>query len=107
MNPNMEEIQAVIQAVANGQALDQFDPGMISAAKQFSAMKANELNEFASEAFGLNLMGSDLPQLPENEEELQLHMQLNYKQAVEIAEEQANQLEPPKIYVPGIKLLRL
>ena len=52
-------------------------------------MKANELNEFASEAFGLNLMGSDLPQLPENEEELQLHMQLNYKQAVEIAEEQA------------------
>ena len=52
-------------------------------------MKANELNEFASEAFGLNLKGSDLPQLPENEEELQLHMQLNYKQAVEIAEEQA------------------
>ena len=52
-------------------------------------MKANELNEFASEAFGLNLMGSDLPELPENEEELQLHMQLNYKQAVEIAEEQA------------------
>ena len=52
-------------------------------------MKANELNEFASEAFGLNLMGSDLPQLPENEEELQLHMPLNYKQAVEIAEEQA------------------
>ena len=52
-------------------------------------MKANELNEFASQAFGLNLMGSDLPELPENEEELQLHMQLNYKQAVEIAEEQA------------------
>ena len=45
MNPNMEEIQAVIQAVANGQALDQFDPSMISAAKQFSAMKANELNK--------------------------------------------------------------
>ena len=52
-------------------------------------MKANELNEFASQAFGLNLMGSDLPELPENEEELQLHMQLSYKQAVEIAEEQA------------------
>ena len=27
--------------------------------------------------------------LPENNEELQLHMQLNYKQSIEVAEEQA------------------
>ena len=52
-------------------------------------MKSHELNEFASEAFGINLMGNDLPEMPENEEELQLHMQLDYKQSVEIAEEQA------------------
>ena len=52
-------------------------------------MKSQELNEFASEAFGVNLMGSEVENLPENKEELELHMQLGYKQAVEIAEEQA------------------
>jgi len=52
-------------------------------------MKTQELNEFASEAFGVNLMGSEVENLPENKEELELHMQLGYKQAVEIAEEQA------------------
>ena len=52
-------------------------------------MKSRELNDFAAEAFGVNLTGSELQDLPENEEELQLHMQLGYKQAVEIAEEQA------------------
>ena len=52
-------------------------------------MKAQELNEYAAEAFGINLQASELETLPSNEEELQLHMQLNYKQAVEIAEEQA------------------
>ena len=52
-------------------------------------MRSQDLNEFAAEAFGVNLQASDTNPLPENEEELQLHMQLNYKQAVEIAEEQA------------------
>jgi len=57
--------------------------------KVLADMKSQELTEFAAEAFGVNLMGSEMAALPENEEELQLHMQLNYKQAVEIAEEQA------------------
>ena len=52
-------------------------------------MRSQELNEFAAEAFGVNLQSSDVNPLPDNEQELQLHMQLNYKQAVEIAEEQA------------------
>jgi len=52
-------------------------------------MRSQELNEFAAEAFGVNLQSSNVNPLPDNEEELQLHMQLNYKQAVEIAEEQA------------------
>ena len=52
-------------------------------------MKSQELNEYAAEAFGVNLMSSQLDILPQNQDELQLHMQLNYKQAVEIAEEQA------------------
>jgi hypothetical protein len=44
----------------------------------------------------LNKLGADFfnsiltpDQLPENKEELELHMQLDYKQAVEIAEEEA------------------
>jgi len=54
-----------------------------------SDMKSQELTEYAAEAFGVNLMSSQLDVLPQNQDELQLHMQLNYKQAVEIAEEQA------------------
>ena len=52
-------------------------------------MQTQELNNFAIQNFGINLQESNLQELPANEEELQLHMQLNYKQAIEIAEEQA------------------
>jgi len=52
-------------------------------------MRSKELNEFAAEAFGIDLTESQAEVLPESEEELNLHMQLSYKQAVEISEEQA------------------
>jgi hypothetical protein len=52
-------------------------------------MKTRDLNEFAEEAFGISISATPPDQLPDSEEELQLHMQLNYKQAVELAEEQA------------------
>ena len=52
-------------------------------------MRAQELDNFSEEAFGVNLRNIDPQELPANEDELQLHMQLEYKQAVEIAEEQA------------------
>ena len=52
-------------------------------------MKTKELNEFSEQAFGIQIAENDPEKLPDSEEELQLHMQLNYKQAVEIAEEQA------------------
>ena len=52
-------------------------------------MRSKELNDYAQEAFGINLYSSDPEQLPETEEELKLHMQLTYKQGVELAEEQA------------------
>ena len=52
-------------------------------------MQTQELNNFAVQNFGINLQESNLQELPANEEELQLHMQLNYKQAIEIAEEEA------------------
>ena len=39
--------------------------------------------------FGINLYNNDPQKLPQTTEELQLHMQLDYKQSIEIAEEEA------------------
>ena len=50
-------------------------------------LQTKEINEFAKEAFGINLFENDPEQLPDSKEELELHMQLSYKQGVEIAEE--------------------
>ena len=52
-------------------------------------MRSKEFNEIAKGQFGVDLYENDPDTLPDSEEELQLHMQLNYKQAVEMAEEQA------------------
>ena len=52
-------------------------------------METIPITEFIKENFGIDLYNTPKNQLPENDEELQLHMQLNYKQAIEIAEEQA------------------
>lgn len=52
-------------------------------------IQTQELNEFAAENFGVNLFENPPEQLPDSKEELEVHMQLSYKQGVEIAEEQA------------------
>ena len=52
-------------------------------------MKTQDFNDFVSESFGVNMYQNDKETLPKSEDELKLHMQLNYKQSVEIAEEQA------------------
>jgi len=52
-------------------------------------MQTQELNDYAQEAFGINLYENDPSSLPESKEELELHMQLSYKQGIEIAEEVA------------------
>ena len=52
-------------------------------------MEFKDLNDLVSTQFNLDLRESEEPVLPQTIEELQLHMQLNYKQAVELAEEQA------------------
>ena len=52
-------------------------------------MRSKELNAFAKEAFGIDLSENDPEILPDSQQELDLHMQLSYKQQVEIAEEQA------------------
>ena len=52
-------------------------------------MRTKELKEFIKETFGMDLFNDNPDLLPDSQEELDLHMQLNYKQAIEIAEEQA------------------
>ena len=52
-------------------------------------MNQKELKTFVKERFGMDLFKTPTELLPDSQEELDLHMQINYKQAVEIAEEQA------------------
>ena len=52
-------------------------------------MEAKDLTDFAEQAFGVDLRETKKEELPDSIEELELHMQLSYKQSIEIAEEQA------------------
>jgi hypothetical protein len=52
-------------------------------------MRSREFNDLAQQNFGMDMYENDKELLPDTEEELALHMQLDYKQAVELAEEQA------------------
>jgi hypothetical protein len=56
-----------------------------------SDMEMKEFNQEAQAKLGINTKESNIPdeELPKNSEELDLHMQLTYKQTVELAEEQA------------------
>tara|TARA_R100001463_G_scaffold134883_1_gene197503 strand:+ start:1103 stop:3526 length:2424 start_codon:yes stop_codon:yes gene_type:complete len=52
-------------------------------------MRAQEFDQMASNLLNVDLKENKEEDVPETQEELDLHMSLNYKQAVEIAEEQA------------------
>lgn len=52
-------------------------------------MIAKEMLLMTKEQFGVDAFNTDPNSLPNNEQELNLHMQLNYKPAIEIAEEEA------------------
>ena len=52
-------------------------------------MQAKQFNDRVETELGVNMYSNDKDKLPETEEELSLHMQTEYKQAIEIAEEQA------------------
>ena len=71
------------------------DPGSILKRTQYAEsilrdIQAKELIESIKAATNMNLYSSANPEeLPENKEELELHMQLDYKQNIEIAEEEA------------------
>ena len=60
------------------------------ASKIYEDMVASEYLDTLSQTLGLDLYQSPLKGIiPENKDELELHMQLSYKQSVEIAEEEA------------------
>ena len=52
-------------------------------------MRSKEYTDTVKQQFDIDLYENDPENLPDTEEELTLHMQLNYKQSVELAEEQA------------------
>jgi len=52
-------------------------------------MRLRDFNAAVEDQLNLNVRDSNIQELPETNEELQLHMQLSYKQAVELSEEQA------------------
>ena len=52
-------------------------------------MITKNFSESVFNEFGINLFENDKDKLPEDEDELELHMQLDYKDSVEIAEEEA------------------
>ena len=52
-------------------------------------MRTREFNDKVQQDLGVNLYENEPMGLPESEEEFALHMQLSYKQAIELAEEQA------------------
>jgi len=54
-----------------------------------SDMMTREISDFADQQFGINIYNTPADDIPEDKEELELHMQLSYKQSIEIAEEQA------------------
>jgi hypothetical protein len=69
------------------------DPYGVSARTKYmenilSDMRSREFDQMAMQDFGVDTRYSE-ETLPDSQEELQLHMQINYKQAVELAEEQA------------------
>ena len=57
--------------------------------KVMEDMRTKDLKNFVKEEFGMDLFNKNPDLLPDSQEELDLHMQLDYKQAVEVAEEQA------------------
>jgi hypothetical protein len=52
-------------------------------------MRSREFNDYAEENFNVKTRENPKETLPDTEEELALHMQLSYKQSIEVAEEQA------------------
>ena len=94
-------IPKFVDIVVNGMAERNFDikaysqdPYGVSKRTQYMEdvlrdMHAKDLSDFVQNEFGISIFKTNVEDLPETKEELEIQMQLTYKQAVEIAEEQA------------------
>jgi len=94
-------ISKFVDIVVNGMAERMFDikaysqdPYGVSKRTEYMEsvmkdVKTKELNQLSLQAFGVPLNDNPQETLPETEEEVALHMQLTYKQNIELAEEQA------------------
>lgn len=83
MNERQFSIKAFSQDALSAEKRSKFQD-MIEA-----DMVAKPVLEQVSQEFGVNPFSVDPGELPETDQELELYMQLNYKPAIEIAEEQA------------------
>jgi len=83
MSQKKYEITAYAQDPQSQKARTQYAQGLL----RDMTVKNEALQ--VQQAIGVNILKHDPSTLPENEDELQLHMQLDYKQSVELAEEEA------------------
>jgi hypothetical protein len=83
INERMYDIKAYSQDLASLQERTQYVESVVR------DMKNKGLLESMQQNFGLNMFNTNPETLPQSNEELQLHMQLDYKQSIEIAEEEA------------------
>ena len=83
INERMYDIKAYSQDPASLQERTQYVESVVR------DMQNKGLLESMQQNFGLNMFNTNPETLPQSNEELQLHMQLDYKQSIEIAEEEA------------------
>ena len=86
-------VNGMAQRAYEVKAFSQDSYGVSKRTKYMDSMirdiKSKEFNDAAQQNLNMNLYENDKETLPDTEEELALHMQLDYKQAVELANEQA------------------
>jgi len=83
INERMYDIKAYSQDPSSLQERTQYVESIVR------DMQNKGLLESMQQNFGLNMFNTNPEALPQSNEELQLHMQLDYKQSIEIAEEEA------------------
>ncbi len=76
------DIKAYAQDPSSMQKRTQYAQGLLE------DLVTKPFNDKVKQMFGIDLTNNKTQDLPQNEEELELHMQLSYKQSVEMAEEE-------------------
>ena len=86
-------VNGIAERMYDVKAYSQDPHGVSKRTKYMESMLADiqtrDLNKLLEETLGITIAENDKSQIPGSEQELELHMQLTYKQAVELAEEQA------------------